>query len=173
MAGTLEDNSQSFKQKVRPTQELHQEEIYRYTSHRDKKCSQQGVQLQKSNNIHIHHPTKNERHKKSKRCKNLLDRRLALWENQEYTSLVNTAVSASNTYKISTHLNKWPDHVARVFQCLLLQGKIREATNYVINSSSKGVRLADPETINPKTELRVIVIIYSQLCGHRYAKAIY
>ena len=71
---------------------------------------------------------------------------------------VNTAVFASNTYKISTPLNKGLDQVARIFQRLLLQGKNREAANYVINSSSKGGRL-DLETIDSKTGLQVIEVL--------------
>ena len=92
--------------------------------------------------------------KKAKDVKSLLDRQLTLWEKEDYTTLVNTAVFASNTYKTSTPLNKGPNHVAQVFQQLLLQGKIQEATNYVINSSSKGWRL-DLEAIDPKSRLRV------------------
>ena len=96
--------------------------------------------------------------KKSKDVKSLLERRMALWQNKEYDTVVKLAVFASNTYKYSQKKKKTPDQVARTFQRLLLQGKIRDATNYVLNSTRKGGKL-EPESIDPKTGLEVKTVL--------------
>ena len=59
---------------------------------------------------------------------------------------------------ISALRKKNLDQIARIFQRLLLQGKIREGTNFVLNSTRKGGKL-EPESIDPKTGLEVKTVL--------------
>ena len=95
---------------------------------------------------------------KSKDVKALLERRMTDWQNEQYDTVVKSALFASNTYKLSDKKSQSPDQIARVFQRLLLQGKIREATNYVLNTTRKGGKL-EPESIDPKTGLDVKTVL--------------
>ena len=154
MAELLERNSKPPKQKIQPSKKFYWKKfihllttkinnIVQRKSNSEKVIVFMSVILQKSKDI-----------KKSKDVKALLERRMTLWQKEEFDTVVNSALFASNTYKRSEKKKQSLDQIARIFQRLLLQGKIREATNFVLNTTRKGGKL-EPESIDPKTGLEV------------------
>ena len=157
MAEILERSSKPTKQKIHPTKKLYRKKfinlltteinnVVQRKSNSEKVIIYMSVILQKSRDI-----------KKSKDVKALLEHRMSLWQSEQLNTVVNLAVFASNTYKCSEK-NQSLDQIVRVFQRLLLQGKIWDATNFVLNSTRKGGNL-EPESIDPKTGLDVKTVL--------------
>ena len=109
MAELLERNSKPPKQKIQPSKKIHRKKfihlltteinnIVQRKSNSKKVIVFMSVILQKSKDI-----------KKSKDVKALLERRMTLWQKEEFDTVVNLALFASNTYKRSEKKKSRPN----------------------------------------------------------------
>ena len=84
------------------------------------------------------------KHSKSSDHVKHLERRLLLWSNGDFQSLLDEGKKIQQRLPQPTNQEN-PDHIARVFSRLMLLGKVREANNFITRKSSNGTLKLDEQ----------------------------
>lgn len=78
--------------------------------------------------------------KKSKDIRRLIDRRLHLWQANEYDTLIKDSLASDKKLKYkSINTEDKESHVVTIFSRLMLRGKVRVVVNWLIENGTKSV----------------------------------